>query len=306
LSSAKQSKLLLINYYMESVTMKLTVIELTFLLFISLCQIVYGQSDSEEADELRKIRLKDGTELVGTILSEDSTSVKFLSISQIEMVIPRDQLKSIEVFTGEIVHGVIRAEDPNRTRLFFAPTARALGHKNCYISDYQILFTFFGVGVTDYINLTGGISLIPSSSAQLYYVAPKVIPVQGKNYNLAAGVLYISTTIGGLGAGLVYGAGTFGNTSKAITVGAGWGYLEDEFSHNALLLLGGEFQLSKSLKFITENWIPMASDAQLLSFGIRFFGPKVAGDLAFYYPTGTGMSGFPFIPWLGFAYHFSL
>ena len=45
----------------------------------------------------------------------------------------------------------------------------------------------------------------------------------------------------------------------------------------------------------------------ILSFGIRFFGERLSADLGFFYPMseGEGISeGFPFIPWLGFAYNF--
>jgi len=37
---------------------------------------------------------------------------------------------------------------------------------------------------------------------------------------------------------------------------------------------------------------------------VRFFGEDLAADLGFIYPAGSKITGFPFIPWLGFVYNF--
>jgi hypothetical protein len=72
-----------------------------------------------------------------------------------------------------------------------------------------------------------------------------------------------------------------------------------------VLLAGGEAHLSNSVALITENWFPLGSDVQLLSFGLRFFGDHLSADLGFWYPlTREGTEGFPFLPWLGFCYNF--
>jgi hypothetical protein len=92
-----------------------------------------------------------------------------------------------------------------------------------------------------------------------------------------------------------------------VTLGLGYGYSEGEFASKPVVLLGGETQLSNSFKLITENWFPIGSDVVLLSLGVRFFGDNLSADLGFFYPmeNGQGISeGFPFIPWLGFAYNF--
>ena len=49
----------------------------------------------------------------------------------------------------------------------------------------------------------------------------------------------------------------------------------------------------------------MGGDVHLLSGGIRFFGENLAADFALIFPlTGEGIEGFPFLPWIGFAYNF--
>ena len=75
-----------------------------------------------------------------------------------------------------------------------------------------------------------------------------------------------------------------------------------------VIMVGGEHRLSSGMKPLTENWwLPGVEDARehpALSLGIRFFGKHLAADLGFFYVVGTGIEGFPSIPWVDFAYNF--
>ena len=104
--------------------------------------------------------------------------------------------------------------------------------------------------------------------------------------------------------GITYGVATVGTSTAALTVGLGWGFVDGEFSANPLLVIGGEVQLSNSVKLITENWFPPKMDGGIISFGIRFFGESIAGDFGLMRPTESSGGGFPFLPWIGFAYNF--
>jgi len=83
--------------------------------------------------------------------------------------------------------------------------------------------------------------------------------------------------------------------------------LEKEFRERdeMIFLLGGELQTSNSTKIITENWIPSSGDAAI-SLGVRFFGERLAVDLAFITAASIldDASGWPFIPWVDFAVNF--
>ena len=117
-------------------------------------------------------------------------------------------------------------------------------------------------------------------------------------------MLYINATgTDFLGIGIVYGVGTYGSHDAALTAGLGWGFAEGEVSNKPVLMLGGELRVSNSVKLLTENWFPPGTDIFLYSFGIRFFGESLAADLGFI-GSSKGWGGFPFIPWLGFAYNF--
>ncbi|MBU1678332.1 MAG: hypothetical protein KKD86_05675 [Bacteroidetes bacterium] len=91
----------------------------------------------------------------------------------------------------------------------------------------------------------------------------------------------------------------------SFTGGLGWGYVDDELADSPILLIGAEIQASNSIKFITENWILPQDSPSIISFGIRFFGDYLAADFALITTSeGFENDGFPFIPWIGFAYNF--
>lgn len=287
--------------------MKLSLIPLiTILLFILASpSISFSQQDSTNV-EVRRIELKDGSVIIGNILSEDSVSIKFRTLSNIEMVIQKDQIVKIEVISGKIVKGKLWRRDPNCTRLLFAPTARALKAGQGYFSDYEIFLPFVAVGITDFFTLAGGMTLIPGADEQAFYIAPKVTPIHLKNFDLAAGILYIKIPDEGEGAGIVYGVATYGTEDVALTFGMGFGFVGGDFADKPMVALGGEYRISKSIKLITENWFIPDSEVQLLSLGIRFFGKNLSADFGLIYPAGSDIDGFPFLPWVGFAYNFGI
>ncbi len=249
--------------------------------------------------------LRDGSELIGSIIDQDTVSVQFTTSGGISMTIPHKEILSTERLSGTVVGGTYVRWDPNNTRLFFAPTARPLRSGQGYFSAYQIFFPFVAFGIGNYAILAGGMSLFPGASSQLVYFAPKIIPIQTEKLHAAAGMLYIAPTTGNSdGAGIYYGVVSFGDQTASLSGGLGWGFSGNETADKPILLLGGEYRLSNSTKLITENWIIPDSDSDIISFGVRFFGDNVAADLGFIRITSLETEGFPFIPWLGFAYNF--
>lgn len=281
----------------------LIIIITVLIIFSASPSISLSQQDSTNV-KIHRVELKDGSVVIGTILSENSDSIKFRTMSNIEMVIQKDQIIKIEVISGKIVKGEIWGRDPNHTRLLFAPTARALKAGQGYFSDYEVFFPFVAVGLTDFFTLAGGMTLVPGADEQLFYIAPKITPIHANNFDLATGVLYVKVPDEEEGAGIIYGVGTYGTEEAALTFGIGYGFSGGEFADKPIFALGGEYRISKSIKLITENWIIPDSEVQLLSVGIRFFGRSLAADFGLIYPAGGDTEGFPFLPWVGFAYNF--
>src|SRR5712692_9592438 len=50
---------------------------------------------------------------------------------------------------GRVVKGEFQPFDPHNTRLFFAPTARALRRGEGYAGVYEVVLPFVQVGITD-------------------------------------------------------------------------------------------------------------------------------------------------------------
>jgi len=266
----------------------------------------FAQQDTT-AQRPVKIVLADGSELIGSITAEDSVAITFQTLSGISMTIPRIQVKSKNDLAGYFDRGRYFRPDYNSTRLFFAPTARPVKSGQGYVSAYQIFFPFLAVGIGDYFTFGGGISLLPGVENQIYYLMPKFTPVNLDNFSVSGGVLYINSTGGESdGTGIIYGVTTYGSPHVSLTAGLGWGFSGSETSDKPIILLGGELRVSNSIKLITENWFPVGSDVSFISFGIRFFGDRVAADFGLVYPAGSEISGFPFFPWLGFAYNLGM
>ena len=270
------------------------------------------QADSAATPTVRVI-LKGGSEVVGTIQSESDDAIAFVTNSGVAMTINQAQVERIDEVEGALIGGRYVRLDPNRTRLFFAPTARPLGNGRGYVADYYLFFPFVAYGAGDVVSLAGGVSLLPFSPVQVAYAAPKVTVYNGRRASLGAGA-FVGFPVGVVGpedgwAGLLYGLGTFGGPQASATVGVGFGAANGEFSSRPALLLGLERQVSGSVKLISENYAFFPEDDAflLLSGGIRFFGTRLAADLALITSPDVFTSldsGFPFFPFVGFAYNF--
>jgi len=273
-------------------------------LLLSTCLARPAQPDTTSTTQTR-LTLTDGSELIGTIVMEDSATIEFKTVGNISMTVPQSQVKTRERISGEIISGEYRRFDPNHTRLLLSPTARSLKAGQGYFATTQLFFPFLSIGLADFISIGGGVSLFPTTEAQLVYVAPKIRVIHLDRFDLSGGVLYINSTIDGIGGfGVFYGVGTYGTSSAALTLGLGWGFAGDEVADEPIILIGGEARLSNSVKLITENWIPPESGVKFLSLGIRFFGDNLAADIGLIFPVTEYSNYIPFFPWLGFAYNF--
>ena len=269
----------------------------------------YSVSEVKDTSVVFTLETKDGNSIDGKVISRDSAYLYYKTLSGIEMKIPLESIVSLIPLKGEIVEGKYLRRDPNESRLFIAPTARPLRAGNGYFSSNELLFPMLAFGIGDYVSAAGGISIIPGATGQLFYFNIKVTPIQLKGVDIAGGLLYAGTTFeDGGSAGIGYLVGTFGNTQAAFTAGLGFGFSGEEgFAGSPVLMLGGELRISSSVKLITENWILTSKDTpSFLSFGVRFFGSKVAGDFGLIFPTQSWESGFPALPFLGFTYNFDL
>lgn len=257
---------------------------------------------AQDTTKVYRVTLHDDSEYIGMISTETDSILILKTFSGSEIKILQLSIANRVIYEGAWIDGKYVRKDPNTTRLLFSPTGKTLKAGNGYFSVYELFFPFVSVGVTDAITLSGGVSLIPGAERQAIYFAPKIGILQNKNSGLSLGLLFIN--VEDFNFGVVYGVGTYGSSVASFTLGLGYGFADGDLSSSPMLVLGGDLQLSNSLKIITENWVLPNADVALLSLGIRFFGEKLAADFGLFTTTENGGADFPFAPWLGFTYNF--
>jgi len=259
-----------------------------------------------DTSKIVKITLNDNSVFFGQILAESDTLIEFKSSAGLRINLNPELIKEREYLRGETIDGKYIRHDPSNSRLFFFPTARTPKAGSGYFSDYELLFPFLSIAVTDFLVLSGGMSIVPGLSEQLIFIAPKVRFFNSEYFCASGGLLYINIPEEVDNVALGYGVITIGTQKAGLSLGYGTQISssgEDDLT--GLLMIGGDVQLSNSVKLMSENYIPIGVEDMdiVYSFGVRFFGDNLSVDLGFFGVTAE-TSGWPFIPWIGFAYNF--
>jgi hypothetical protein len=247
------------------------------------------------------VRLIDGTEVMGRVVAADDSSVTLVTVAGARVVMPRRSIVSWRPRQGQVTAKGFQQADPSTTRLFFTPTARTLPQGRGYFADYYLVFPVAGVGVTDEVMLSGGISIIPGTE-QVMYGAAKVRIVRQSTVSFAIGGFY-GAVAGEGSAGFGYAVTTLGSEDNALTVMGGVPFSTDEVVDEPVFAVGGEVRTGSGSKFMAEVWkLPGATEVPAL-FGMRWFGQKIAVGfgLVYVFPNGIEESGWPFIPWVDFS-----
>lgn len=264
-----------------------------------------GTPRVEVSDTVREIRLTDGSVVYGRIVSVEADRVVIETEAGARIEVERAQIRSVQPVRGRVVRGEVWTEDPTATRLFFAPTGRALSRGEGYVGVYELFFPFVTFGVTDRFTIAGGTPIIPEAIGEFAYVAPKLLLVDGPNTAISVGV-FAGLFDGGT-AGILYGVGTWGDRDNAVTAGAGWGYFagngEREISNDPLFMVGGETRVGRRVKLITENYFVAGESIALISGGLRIWGERLSADGGLGAGLGEGES-FCCIPVVNFVYSF--
>jgi hypothetical protein len=279
--------------------------------WLVLCGFLAGTIGSAAAaDRVIAVALRDGSRLVGRIVSENDTSLTVATSDGLEVVVPRASVVSM---TGVGEDGRSISADPNYSRLLFAPTGRPLKRGDGYFSDYELVFPGVAFGLTDNISLAGGVSVIPGVGLgeQLFYISPKVGFNLGDHASVAVGAL-----LAGAGGGendsesayIGFAVGTFGSPKRSLTIGLGLGDTTGEVSDAVpIVMAGGTATLSRHVALVTESWLFLGDDFRLseqpFGVGVRLFGDRLSADVGMILVGELLDEGFP-LPWLSVTYHF--
>lgn len=260
------------------------------------------------ADTVYEVRLRDGSVLVGRIVSDAGATLTVQTQAGLTLTVQRDQVVSITERSGRRADGGAALQDPHGTRLFFAPTARAIPKGEGYFGVYELFFPFVSYGLTDRFTLSAGTPIIPDYIGQIFYLAPKYEVVRAPGASAAVGVLALFAPQEELdgSAGLIYGVGTFGNPDRAVTVGATVPFVatseDSDLGNDPVFMVGAESRVGLRTKLLTENYV-VPGEGSLISGGIRFFGERLSADFGVGLAVG-GSENACCVPLVNFVYSF--
>ncbi len=265
-----------------------------------------------ELKETQIIATRDGSELFGRIVAIVADTVEF-ETEFATMSIAISDIETVRIVSTENIRdGRYWFPNPNRTRLYFAPTARMLKQGEGYFADYYLFFPSLTWGITDYISFGGGMSLFPGIGFgnQLFYFTPKIGVSAGKNVSFAVGALIASIPTEGFDEdddrstlGIGYGVWTYGSPEGSVTCGLGYGFSKGKLAEKPAVIAGFDYRISRRSAFVSENWIIPGVDGVLISYGARFFGEGLSIDVAFVGRIGERMV-FPGVPLIDFVINF--
>jgi hypothetical protein len=261
------------------------------------------------SDTIYEVRLADGSSFIGRVVNETPDLITIETQAGVRLEVRREQIRTMRAARGRIVGGQFWRDDPNTSRLFFAPTGRSISAGDGYFGVYELFIPFLSYGVTDAVTISGGspFYLGMFDSAPPVYFAPKVRVFSGSGSAVSVGTLFVwlpsEWNEDNQTFGILYGVGTFGSADNAATAGLGWGYVGSDFSSRPAAMVGGEARVGRMTKLISENWFVPGEDGVILSGGVRFFGERLSAD--------AGLIGFISgdetaccLPLVNFLYHF--
>jgi hypothetical protein len=283
--------------------MRSTIVLAAIAIVICAAAIAAGQPvpDRRENVTTYELVLQDGSHLYGSIERETDSEIVFKTMAGMVITAPKSEVVSIRRVSGSVVKGEFLREDPNRTRLFFGPTGRALPRGKAYIGMYEFLLPFVQVGVTDRLSIGGGTPLVFFSGEgwnRPFWVTPKFEVFRGGRTDVSVGAFMGFGE--GEGAGIVYGVMTRGTPDASFTAGAGMAYASSG-GRAPVVMIGGDRRAGRHTKLITENYLWQGGRG-MLTAGVRFFGEQLSADLGLAVPLGT--DGFFAAPVVNFVYAF--
>lgn len=199
-----------------------------------------------------------------------------------------------------------RIPDVTVSRLFVGPTARSIPEDKGYINLAEIIMPNFGYGITDEIMVRGGFTPFTVSGRVLYFGLASLQVAQYGDLLISGGIILTDFTGAARhweSALYGYGVVSYGNDVAAIHAGFGGGYSGSRESSSAVFMVGGEWQVARTTKIISENWIVSETGSAAFSLGLRIFGRSLAGELGGVIITAQhALKIESVVPWIGLTF----
>ena len=286
-----------------------------YLSTLLLAFVVFVGADTAAAQQVGervRIELRNGGVVVGTVQEADDDTIILLDENGVTLTVQRADMAGYRDLSGTRFNQI----DPTDSRLFFSPTGRSMQQGRIRFTAYQIFFPSFAFGVTDWLDASVGVTILPGSPIQILSLNTKATPLRSERMNVAVG-MNANTLIGdtedvdGAFVGSFYTVGTFGSSTGAVTGGVflpyGASITEGEcvgLSEGVTMMLGGEKQLTSSIKLVSENYLVPSEGIGAVSLGFRFIGDRLAGEFAGFVPVAEDVDGVFVLPWISISYNF--
>ncbi len=263
-----------------------------------------------DTTRVQVLRLSDGSVVVGRVIEVRGDSAIVRTASG-QLTVARAAISSLKERPSHSMRaGVYWPEDPNATRLYFAPTGHMLEKGEGYFCDIMLFLLCLTGGLSDRFTLGGGVSILPGIdiSENIFYVTPKIGLVTLEKFAVAVGAFAGwsgAITDDAASFGLLYGVSTFGDRESNFSLGLGWPYYSDEIANSPIVLAGIKLRMTRGSSFISENYILPNSEGGIISYGVRLFNDRIGGDVALFRYIGSDSEGQGIgIPFLGLAVKF--
>ena len=290
---------------------------LSRLAFMTLCLITLSFiSKAQNSQDSIKSRIEtvDGNEYIGTILEQNTETIRIKTDKLGEISIPRAEVKRItQLSTLKTKDGTYWLDNPQATRYFWSPNGYNLKAGEGYYQNVWILFNQAVYGITNHFSAGVGVMplfLFAGAPTPVWITAKYSLPVVENKFNLGAGAL-AGTVIGvededNTSFGILYGIATIGSKDKNLNIGLGWGFAEGEIAKNPTLNISGMIRTGPKGYLMTENYIIGTPEETLVvtMVGGRSIIRRVGLDYGLIFPFSQNMDTFLAIPWLGLSIPF--
>ncbi len=298
---------------------------LSFLISLMIVSSAMGQKSTiaqapYDTAKVYRVELTEGIEMVGHYVSHDSATfvLRTKQISRVEIPF-KGILVLEEVPSSNFRNGVYWFRNPHATRYFFAPSAFNLKKGEGYYQNSYLFLNSFNVGLTDNISIGGGIEMLSffgslasdGEFGPIFFITPKLSFKATDRFRYGLGIYYINipslfSENERTGAGITYAMGTFGDENKNLTIGGGLAFARQEFSKDPIFTVCGLSRISKRTALVSENWLLLNNNnvEAVYSYGLRFFGEKMAVDLGFINNPDIARALLVGIPYVDFTVKF--
>jgi hypothetical protein len=260
-------------------------LSLVILIIFLCCNLVFSQEDTLS---VKQITLKDGSKLIGRIISSDANEIEFKTSSGVEMKIKQELIQKIQDVelevetTSESKPGAYQVGDHE---LLLMPTAYTMQSGQSYLSNYELFFLNYSYAPGNSTHISA-FTLFPITKE---FIETLTFGVKQKylNNESVKAALWTSYTpkISLLTFGTVL---SFGSGPDGLHVGISTANSLDadnsSDSWELIYMAGYRLDTSRKISLIFEYTnFSSAVDENfngLLSLGIRFRGQNITWDLA--------------------------